>query len=195
MFFCLDEVANIAPIHDLPALVSEAGGQGLHVMACLQDLSQARARWGEDAADGFLTLFQTKLCSPASATRTLEALSLVLGEFDRQLVSATRRSRTDRLVQPDTTTSSETVSYQTTRQRTLSPGEIAAIPAATACSSAARLGPPRATPYYATAPWSALTDHPGHRPDRVSPRYAAAIGRRGDHPAASRVVAPDRRAK
>ena len=61
MFLCLDEVANIAPIHDLPAHVSEAGGQHLHVMACLQDLSQARNRWGDAAADGFLSLFQTKL--------------------------------------------------------------------------------------------------------------------------------------
>jgi hypothetical protein len=64
VFLCLDEVANIAPIHDLPALVSEAGGQGLHVLACLQDLSQARARWGDQAADGFLSLFQTKLILP-----------------------------------------------------------------------------------------------------------------------------------
>ena len=39
----LDEVANIAPIPDLPAMVSEGGGQGLLVLACLQDLSQARA--------------------------------------------------------------------------------------------------------------------------------------------------------
>ena len=86
VFFCLDEVANIAPIHDLPALVSEAGGQGLHVMACLQDLSQARARWGDGAAEGFLTLFQTKLVLPGiSDPRTLEALSLVLGEIDRPM--------------------------------------------------------------------------------------------------------------
>ena len=42
----LDEVANIAPIPDLPAMVSEGAGQGLLVLACLQDLSQARVRWG-----------------------------------------------------------------------------------------------------------------------------------------------------
>ncbi len=42
----LDEVANIAPIPDLPAVVSEGAGQGLLVLACLQDLSQARGRWG-----------------------------------------------------------------------------------------------------------------------------------------------------
>ena len=46
MLWALDEVANIAPIHDLPALVSQAGGQGLQVMVGLQDLSQARSRWG-----------------------------------------------------------------------------------------------------------------------------------------------------
>ena len=51
----LDEVANIAPIPDLPAMVSEGAGQGLLVLACLQDLSQARVRWGS-AADGFLSL-------------------------------------------------------------------------------------------------------------------------------------------
>ena len=199
VFFCLDEVANIAPIHDLPALVSEAGGQGLHVLACLQDLSQARARWGEAAAEGFLTLFQTKLILPGVCDpKTLEAVSLVLGEYDRQLVSATTgvsRSTTGWL-NPDTTTRSETVSYQTTRQRTLSPGEIAAIPRGHGLLvRGATWGLLAATPYYATAPWSALTDHPGHRPGRVSPRYAPAIGRRGDHPAASRVVVSDRRAK
>jgi hypothetical protein len=42
VYMCLDEVANIAPIHDLPALVSEAGGQGLHVLVCLQDLTGAQ---------------------------------------------------------------------------------------------------------------------------------------------------------
>ena len=54
----LDEVANIAPIPDLPSMVSEGAGQGLLVLACLQDLSQARGRWGQ-AADGFLSLFGT----------------------------------------------------------------------------------------------------------------------------------------
>jgi type IV secretion system protein VirD4 len=46
MLWALDEVANIAPIHDLPALVSQAGGQRPQVMVGLQDLSQARSRWG-----------------------------------------------------------------------------------------------------------------------------------------------------
>jgi type IV secretion system protein VirD4 len=47
MLWALDEVANIAPIHDLPALISQAGGQNLQVMVGLQDLSQAQTRWGD----------------------------------------------------------------------------------------------------------------------------------------------------
>ena len=41
---------------DLPTMVSEGAGQGLLVLACLQDLSQARVRWRGSAADGFLSL-------------------------------------------------------------------------------------------------------------------------------------------
>ncbi len=45
MLFMLDECANIAPLPDLPAMLSEAGGQGLQTVVVLQDLSQARRRW------------------------------------------------------------------------------------------------------------------------------------------------------
>ena len=88
MLWLLDEVANIAPIHDLPALVSQAGGQSLQVVVGLQDLSQARTRWGRDAADGFMSLFATKLIlSGIADSTTLESISLALGEYDRDTVS------------------------------------------------------------------------------------------------------------
>jgi type IV secretion system protein VirD4 len=78
--FALDEVANIAPIPDLPAMVSEGAGQGLLVLACLQDLSQARSRWGT-AAEGFLSLFGTSLVLPGIAdAATLRNLSALGGE-------------------------------------------------------------------------------------------------------------------
>jgi len=67
MLFALDEVANIAPLEELPQIASEGGGQGLILLAALQDLSQARRRWGAQA-DGFLTLFGTKLIPPGSPT-------------------------------------------------------------------------------------------------------------------------------
>jgi hypothetical protein len=76
----LDEVANIAPIPDLPFMVSEGGGQGLLTLACLQDLSQARGRWGA-AAEGFLSLFGTTVVLPGIGdVRTLQALSALAGE-------------------------------------------------------------------------------------------------------------------
>jgi type IV secretion system protein VirD4 len=78
----LDEVANVAPLPDLPAMVSEGGGQGLLTLACLQDLSQARNRWGP-SADGFFSLFGTKVLLPGIGDiRTLEAVSLLAGQTD-----------------------------------------------------------------------------------------------------------------
>jgi type IV secretory pathway TraG/TraD family ATPase VirD4 len=155
LFLCLDEVANIAPIHDLPALVSEAGGQGLHVMACLQDLSQARERWGDAAADGFLSLFQTKLIlSGIGDSRTLDAISLALGEFDRQLVShSLGRSRQDGLFPPPGT-STESVTYHTQRQRTLPPGDVARLPSGRGLVlQGTRWSLVRLTPWFKTEPW------------------------------------------
>jgi len=128
MLWLLDEVANIAPIHDLPALVSQAGGQNLQVVVGLQDLSQARVRWGADAADGFLSLFQSKLIlSGIADTRTLEAVSIALGEYDRDMTSLAlgRSEPQEWLSEP---THSDTVNYQTQRQRVLTPGDIAKLP-------------------------------------------------------------------
>jgi type IV secretion system protein VirD4 len=82
VLLALDEVANVAPIPDLPALVSEGGGQGVITLACLQDLSQARHRWGRQA-DGFLSLFGTKVILGGIADMsTLEQVSRLGGEVD-----------------------------------------------------------------------------------------------------------------
>ena len=78
----LDEVANVAPLPDLPAMVSEGGGQGLLTLACLQDLSQARNRWCP-SADGFFSLFGTKVLLPGIGDiRTLDAVSRLAGQGD-----------------------------------------------------------------------------------------------------------------
>lgn len=78
----LDELANIAPIPDLPALVSEGGSQGVLTVGCLQDLSQARSRWGP-AADGFLSLFGAKVVLPGIGDMaTLDLVSRLAGEID-----------------------------------------------------------------------------------------------------------------
>jgi len=54
--FALDVLAQIAPLPDLASVVAEGGSQGLVVIGCPQDLSQARARWGT-LAEGFFTTF------------------------------------------------------------------------------------------------------------------------------------------
>jgi type IV secretion system protein VirD4 len=83
----LDEVANIAPLPDLPRMVSEGGGQGLLTLACLQDLSQARVRWGV-AADGFLSLFGTTMVLPGIGdVQTLRTLSALAGDIDAPIRS------------------------------------------------------------------------------------------------------------
>jgi type IV secretory pathway TraG/TraD family ATPase VirD4 len=89
MFFALDEVAHIAPLPDLASTIAEGGSQGLVIMACLQDLSQARARWGP-SADGFLTIFTHKLVLPGVADMpTLKAVSALAGEMDVTVRSTT----------------------------------------------------------------------------------------------------------
>lgn len=82
VLLALDEVANIAPLPDLPTLVTEGPGQGLLTLACLQDLSQARARWGPEA-EAFLSIFGTSVVLGGIAdVPTLEALSALGGEHE-----------------------------------------------------------------------------------------------------------------
>ena len=152
VLFALDEAANIAPLEELPAIASEGGGQGLALLAAFQDLSQARSRWGP-AAEGFLTLFGTKLILNGVADqRTLEAISVALGEYDRQIVARTTAPNYQSWL-PHT---SRTVTTQ--RTRVLSPGEIAQLPAGRALHLDG-LGWELVTltPAYSVEPWKTLT--------------------------------------
>lgn len=81
LLLALDELARIAPLHQLPGWLAETGSHHVQVLGVLQDLSQARARWGPDVADGFLTLFRHKLLLPGVLDKnTLEQVAAVLGE-------------------------------------------------------------------------------------------------------------------
>ncbi|MGH9020110.1 MAG: type IV secretory system conjugative DNA transfer family protein [Acidimicrobiales bacterium] len=92
VLLALDELANVAPLPRLSSVVSEGGGQGVTTLACLQDLSQARSRWGA-SADGFLSLFPTTVVLPGIADRsTLELLRHLAGR-DLVATSALQRGR------------------------------------------------------------------------------------------------------
>jgi type IV secretory pathway TraG/TraD family ATPase VirD4 len=85
LLLALDELANVAPLPRLASIVSEGGGQGVLTLACLQDLSQARSRWGA-SGEGFLSLFPTTVVLPGIADRgTLELLQHLAG---RSLVAS-----------------------------------------------------------------------------------------------------------
>ena len=129
--FVLDEAANTAPI-PLPNVVSEAGGQGMHLVVAFQDLSQARARWGH-AADGFLTLFPEKLILPGMNDRaTADMLSKMSGEYDRMTISVTEPGRTfghSGATRFSSSTSQPGYSYHTHRTPVLSIADITGVPA------------------------------------------------------------------
>jgi type IV secretion system protein VirD4 len=132
--FVLDEAANTAPI-PLPNVASEAGGQGLHLVVAFQDLSQARARWGQ-AADGFLTLFPEKLILSGMNDRsTADMLSKMSGDYDRMTVGVTQPGRSTNtslsIGRPHMSTNrgQPGYSYQTTRTPVLSVADITGVPA------------------------------------------------------------------
>jgi type IV secretory pathway TraG/TraD family ATPase VirD4 len=103
----LDEVANIAPIPDLVPMVSEGGGQGLLTLACLQDLSQARSRWGT-AAGGFLSLFGTTVVLPGIAdTATLRDVSALAGDHEVVTTSVSRSVGPWGRIRPSTSVGSQ----------------------------------------------------------------------------------------
>ena len=163
MLWALDEIANIAPIHDLPALVSQAGGQNLQILAGLQDLSQARARWGQEAAEGFMSLFQTRLILNGIADgKTLESISMALGEYDRDIYSAsTGHSESDEWFSPQGR--NDNIGYQTHRQRVLSPGEIAQLPDGHGLLlRGGEWGLIGLTPWYAYEPWTNIANNTNH---------------------------------
>jgi type IV secretion system protein VirD4 len=95
LLLALDELANVAPLPRLASIVSEGGGQGVVTLACLQDLSQARSRWG-NTADGFLSLFPTTVVLPGIADRaTLEMIQHLAGRslVESHSIQHSRRGR------------------------------------------------------------------------------------------------------
>ena len=85
MLFALDEVANIAPLGGAAADRLRRRRPRPHPVGSLAGPLPSPTALGSAQADGFLTLFGTKLILPGIAdTRTLDAISTMLGEYDRQ---------------------------------------------------------------------------------------------------------------
>lgn len=76
----LDETANIAPLRDLPAHLSQAAGQGVRIASIWQSLAQMHERYGH-AADSIMANSTTKLfMGPVTDERTRKYVQGLLGE-------------------------------------------------------------------------------------------------------------------
>ncbi|GAC1569479.1 MAG: hypothetical protein NVS3B18_00420 [Candidatus Dormibacteria bacterium] len=76
----LDELANVVPIEELPALASQGAGRGIVLMSIIQDFSQLRARYGADRANSILNNHGCKMVLPGiSDPETTEIVARLVG--------------------------------------------------------------------------------------------------------------------
>lgn len=76
----LDELANVVPIEELPALASQGAGRGVLLMSIVQDFSQLRARYGVDRANSILNNHGCKMVLPGiSDPETTEVIAKLVG--------------------------------------------------------------------------------------------------------------------
>jgi type IV secretion system protein VirD4 len=166
VLLALDEVANIAPLPDLPSIVTDGPGQGLLTLACLQDLSQARARWGPEAAS-FLSIFGTSaILGGIADAPTLELVSALAGEHE-VVTRSVARSLGPRGHQHSSTAAA------ILRRRL--PVDVVARGApgwALTLDARNRVGWVRLTPAHRSELWGRLG-----RPERASPRIDRPSGR------------------
>lgn len=86
----LDEVANVVPLPNLPALMSYAGGSGIFVTAVLQNMAQARHRWGSDGAQMLWGAATVKIAVGGLTGEELRNFSELAGEY-RETVTTPQR--------------------------------------------------------------------------------------------------------
>jgi type IV secretion system protein VirD4 len=177
VLLALDEAANIAPLPALPEIVAEGGSQGLLTLACLQDLSQGRARWG-DAAEGFGSLFGATVVLPGVGdSRTLQALSARCGYVDVPVRSSGASGSLGRR--------SRSVSWSTRRQPRLGIDEVAQGRPGSALVIAGAQPPAWVwlTPWFSHEPWRSLAAQaPLLGRDPMQPAPSAGRVRRGEVP-------------
>ena len=114
----LDEAANY-PLPSLPSLVSDGGGSGITTLAVLQSLSQARDRWGREAAGAIWDSAIVKIVLGGSANADdLDDLSRLIGEKEVKEWSETVLAGTG----------GRSVSSSTRRRPILEPSEIRRLP-------------------------------------------------------------------
>ncbi|CAM5364667.1 type IV secretory system conjugative DNA transfer family protein [Streptomyces viridochromogenes] len=82
----MDELANVAPLPEIPNLMSVSGSQNIFIMAVLQGYAQAEERWGalgvrKMFASGTVKVFLGGISDPEE----LKSYSSLAGEFDEDV--------------------------------------------------------------------------------------------------------------
>jgi len=115
----LDELANVVPIDDLPALASQGAGRGVLLMSIVQDLSQLRYRYGSDRANSIVNNHGCKVILPGiSDPESAETLSKLVGQ---SVVTDIQVSRSD--------TGTVTRAYSRRRELIAGPDALRRLPA------------------------------------------------------------------
>jgi type IV secretion system protein VirD4 len=79
----LDELANVVPIEELPALASQGAGRGIVLMSIVQDFSQLRARYGADRSNSILNNHGCKMVlSGISDPETTDVIAKLVGRAE-----------------------------------------------------------------------------------------------------------------
>ncbi|MEV0949094.1 TraM recognition domain-containing protein [Promicromonospora sp. NPDC050249] len=100
LLLALDEIGNLAPLPSLPTLMAEGGGTGLTTMPVLQSLSQARDKWGENAANAIWDASIVKvILGGSSSSKDLADFSSLIGERDEFTDTHIRGERGARTLQ------------------------------------------------------------------------------------------------
>ncbi|MGP4115366.1 type IV secretory system conjugative DNA transfer family protein [Streptomyces sp. 4N509B] len=82
----LDELANVAPLPEIPSLMSVSGSHNIFVMAVLQSYAQAEERWGTLGVRKMYAASTVKIfLGGISDPQELKAYSALTGEFDEDV--------------------------------------------------------------------------------------------------------------
>jgi type IV secretory pathway TraG/TraD family ATPase VirD4 len=128
----LDEVANIAPIRSLPRLLSEGIQQGIVPVLGVQDMSQARARWGEhETATMWSTPALRLILAGVADPYTSQLVSEACGEQLVWRAQVGENASTSQAVERygKTYTGGDSHSYAQQRERIIQPSDLRAMPA------------------------------------------------------------------
>lgn len=132
LLLALDEVANIAPIRSLPRLLSEGIQQGIVPVLGVQDMSQARARWGEhETATMWSTPALRLVLAGVADPYTAQLVSDACGEHLVWRPQISENTSTAQQVERfgKTYTGGDSHSYTQQRERTVQPSDLRAMPA------------------------------------------------------------------